>query len=72
MSELKQGGLADLEGLMLGDIIQSIDGTQVGSIDDVKAAMSSINEKKPAEIIFFVWRDKKTMFVNIKTDWGRQ
>jgi serine protease Do len=72
VSQLKQGGLADLEGLMLGDIIQSIDGTPVASIDDVKGVMAGINEKKPAEIIFFVWRDKKTMFVNVKTDWGKQ
>ncbi len=72
VSEIKQGGLADLEGLELGDIIQSIDGTPVAGIDDVKDVMAGINERKPAEIIFFVWRDKKTMFVNVKTDWGKQ
>ncbi len=69
VSELKQGGLADLEGLGIGDIIQRIGNKPVSTVEDVKPIMDEIEKNKPAEVIFFVWRDNKTLFVNVKTDW---
>ncbi|UCD62925.1 MAG: PDZ domain-containing protein [Candidatus Zixiibacteriota bacterium] len=69
VSELKQGGLADLEGLEIGDIIQRIDDEPVYSIEDVRPIMDEFEQQQPPEVIFFVWRDKKTLFVNVKTDW---
>ena len=69
VSELKQGGLAFIGGLQPGDIIQRIDNHPVASVDDVKAVMDTIELAKPGEVIFFVWRDQKTLFVNVKTDW---
>lgn len=71
VSELKQGGLADVGGLDMGDIVQRIGNNTVTNIDDVKAAMASIQTDKPREVIFFIWRDNKTMFVNVKTDWKK-
>ncbi|MEW6413273.1 MAG: PDZ domain-containing protein [Candidatus Zixiibacteriota bacterium] len=69
VSELKQGGLADLEGLSVGDIIQRLGSAVVTNVDELKAAMEEIEKARPSEVIFFVWRDNKTLFVNIKTDW---
>lgn len=69
VSELTQGGLADVEGLTIGDIIQRINNQPVSSIDDARTIMEELEIQKPGEIIFFVWRDNKTLFVNIKTDW---
>ena len=69
VSELTQGGLADVEGLSIGDIIQRINNQPVSSIEEVQAIMEELEAQKPSEIIFFVWRDNKTMFVNVKTDW---
>jgi hypothetical protein len=31
--------------------------------------METIELDKPREVIFFVWRNQKTLFVNVKTDW---
>jgi S1-C subfamily serine protease len=66
---LKQGGLAAVGGLQIGDVIQRIGSTDITSVDDVKTAVEQIEQEKPAEVIFFVWRDNKTLFVNVKTDW---
>ncbi len=69
VSELKQGGLAALEGLSIGDVIQRIDNGVVHSVEDVKPIMEEIEQKKLEEIIFFVWRNNRTLFVNVKTNW---
>ena len=69
LSEIKQGGLTDVGGLNIGDIIQRIDNEDVTTIEDVERIMATIERDKPREIIFFIWRNNKTMFVNVKTDW---
>jgi len=69
VSELKQGGLANISGLQLGDIIQRIDNHAVASVDDAKSVMEEVKLDNPREVIFFVWRNNKTLFVNVKTDW---
>ncbi len=71
VSELKQGGLADVGGLDLGDIVQRVGNTDVTNVDEIKAAMAQIITDKPREVIFFIWRNNKTMFVNVKTDWTK-
>jgi serine protease Do len=71
VSELKQGGLSDVGGLEIGDIVQRIGSTTVVSVDDVKGAVGQILTTKPREVIFFLWRNNKTMFVNVKTDWRK-
>ncbi|UCG62941.1 MAG: PDZ domain-containing protein [Candidatus Zixiibacteriota bacterium] len=70
VSELKQGGLAALEGLAIGDVIQKVGDVAVETIDDIKPIMDEVQETKPAEVIFFVWRNNKTLFVNVKTHWN--
>jgi len=67
VSELKRGGLAMIGGLQVGDVIQRIGNTDITSIDDAKEALETAEENNPREIIFFIWRDNKTMFVNVKT-----
>lgn len=69
VSRLKQGGLANVGGLYIGDIIQKIGNEDVASSDDVRRTLEGIEEAKTSEVIFFVWRDNKTMFVNVKTNW---
>lgn len=68
VSELQQGGLAYIGGLQLGDIIQRVDGSEILSVEDLEASMKALEEQKPDEIIFFIWRSNKTLFVNVKTN----
>jgi len=69
VSELKQGGLAYMGGLQLGDIVQRVDGSDITSVDELAEAMTTLDAERPEEIIFFIWRSNKTLFVNVKTDW---
>jgi len=69
VSELKPGGMASVGGLRLGDIIQEIDNNSISSIEDVEKIIAELENNKPSEIIFFIWRFNKTLFVNVKTDW---
>ncbi len=69
LSEMREGGLAEVGGLQMGDIIQRIGSDVITSVGDVETSMKRLEEQKPREVIFFVWRDNKTMFVNVKTDW---
>lgn len=69
VKELERGGWASVGGLRPGDIIQSIDGNKVTNIEEAKELLSGIARTKPDEVIFFIWRNNKTLFVNIKTDW---
>lgn len=71
ISELEQGGLANVGGLQLGDVIQRIGNQTVASVADVRSALEAMAATKPSEVIFFVFRDNKTMFVNVKTDWRK-
>jgi len=68
VSELQMGGLADIGGLRIGDIVQRIGDQDVGSIEDAEAAMTGLELTNPEEIIFFIWRNNQTLFVNVKTE----
>jgi serine protease Do len=69
VSELKQGGFGEVEGLRVGDIIQRIDDNDITNVEEIESVMEELTNLKPKEIIFFVWRNQKTLFVNVKTDW---
>lgn len=69
VSELERGGLAAIGGLRLGDIIQRVGETPITSVTDVQAVMETVGADKPSEVVFFVWRNSRTLFVNVKTDW---
>jgi len=72
VSELKQSGLADVGGLDIGDVVQRIANSPITSVEEAQAAMTKIVAEKPREVVFFIWRNNKTMFVNVKTDWKLQ
>nr|MBN2278189.1 PDZ domain-containing protein [candidate division Zixibacteria bacterium] len=69
VKEVEPGGWASVGGMFPGDIIQSIGGEKITSVIDAKTAFARLAQDKPEEAIFFIYRDSKTLFVNIKTDW---
>ncbi len=69
VSELVRGGLADVGGLNFGDIIQRVGATPVSSVEEFEVIMEHIETQRPREVVFFVRRGNKTLFVNVKTDW---
>ncbi len=69
VSEVSSGGWASLANLYSGDIVQSINGQELSSVDDAEKALTEINENHSVEVVFLVWRDNKTLFVNIRPNW---
>ena len=69
VSELKSGGLSQIQGLEIGDIIQRVGAATIENITDMEDVLTQAFEDKQEEIIFFVWRNQKTLFVNVKTEW---
>ena len=69
VKEVESGGWASVGGITPGDIIRSIGGQDIASIDDAERIFTELAEEKPKEVVFFIWRDNKTLFINIKTDW---
>jgi len=70
VSELTPGGPASIGGLSLGDVIQRIGATQVKSVADAQKVLEKVSSEKPKEVIFFIWRQNQTMFVNVKPNWN--
>jgi serine protease Do len=68
VSKLERGGMAEIGGLQIGDVIQRIGPYEITSVDDAKDALEAILADSPSEVIFFVWRNNKTLFVNVKTE----
>lgn len=69
VKEVESGSWAEVGGMQPGDIIQSIGSQKVASVDDAKVQLEKIGIDKPREVVFFVWRENKTLFVNVKTHW---
>lgn len=69
VSGLTPGGPAAIGGLSLGDVIQRIGSTEITSVPDAESALNKVSANRPKEVIFFIWRDSQTMFVNVKPNW---
>ncbi|HSH00003.1 MAG TPA: PDZ domain-containing protein, partial [candidate division Zixibacteria bacterium] len=69
VSEVTPGGWAELGGLLPRDIVQLVNGEEVTNVEEMRQAMTAISAERLEEVVFFVWRDNKTLFVNIKPNW---
>ena len=70
VSQLVPGGPASIGGLSLGDIIQRIGSTEIKTVPEAKLALENVTANHPKEVIFFIWRQNQTMFVNVKPNWN--
>jgi S1-C subfamily serine protease len=64
----ENSGWADVSGLAPQDLILALSGTQVGSVQKFRDALSEIKERRESEAIFFVMRPPDTLFVRVRTD----
>jgi S1-C subfamily serine protease len=66
VSSLESGGLAVVGGLEMGDIIQRIGSSSVTSVSAFQQVVTESLASGSKELIFFVWRDGRTQFVNVR------
>ncbi|MEN6520458.1 MAG: PDZ domain-containing protein [Armatimonadota bacterium] len=69
VDEISQGGWAALGRLSVGDIICTVEGNQVNSVDDLQKQMELIAERKDKNVVLRVRRGINELFVELETDW---
>ena len=65
-------GWAALAGLKSGDIMKEVNDTPINSIEDLKAVMKGIAERKDEFVVLFVIRKGKTRYIEIHPVWKVQ
>lgn len=70
VSQVDVGGWAAVGGLRADDLIISVDGNPVHTVQDLEALLKPVKEKKPHHLTFFVKRGVHTLFLEIQPTWG--
>jgi serine protease Do len=70
VDSVERAGWASLAGLVGGDVILTIDGNKVTSLDMLKKELTEIEKKKNDYIVLLVKRGKLTRFVEIHPIWA--
>jgi S1-C subfamily serine protease len=65
----ESGGWAAVGGIRPGDIITKINDRTVASVSESKPIFADLKQAKMRDVVFMVWRNHKTLFVNVKTHW---
>jgi S1-C subfamily serine protease len=71
VADLEESGWADVAGLGPDDIILSVNGVKVAKVQELRDALNDVKHRRDTEAVFFVMRPPDTLFVRVKTDFGR-
>jgi len=66
---VREGGWAALGHLADGDLLLTIDGEPVASVEAVQRKMARVADTKPRSVVFKVQRGIRTFFVELETGW---
>jgi len=69
VEEISQGGWAALGRLAVGDVIFMVEGTPVDNVNELRAQMEKIAERKDKHVVLRVRRGVNEFFVELETDW---
>ena len=69
ISSVTSGGWAALAGLGSGDVLFSVGGRSVDSIDTLRAVMKDVSQKKPQRVKLFIKRGIYTAFLELEPKW---
>jgi S1-C subfamily serine protease len=69
VSKTERAGWAQVSGIDRGDIIQKVDGAPISNLDAFRAALDKARTERRAETSLLVYRNYKTRFVRIQTNW---
>ncbi len=71
VSEVVNGGWANVAGLAKGDLLLSIDGNEVRTIKQFEAETKRLAKERPDSVHIFVRRGRGTTFVFVEPEWPR-
>jgi serine protease Do len=69
VDSVAQGGWAALAHLADGDIVLSIDGRKVRTVDEVREQLVEVAKAKPPAVVLLVRRGVRMLFVEMQTSW---
>jgi len=69
VENVEPSGWTSLAGLKQGDLLLSINGKKVHSVDGFKKKMSTLGREKPPSVVFFVKRGIHTLFIEVEPQW---
>jgi serine protease Do len=69
ISSVSMGGWAALAGLGTGDVLFSVEGQSIDSIDALKRVMKTISQNKPQRVKMFIKRGIYTAFLELEPKW---
>ena len=69
VDSVANGSWASLGRLAAGDVIRSIDGRNVGNVDDLAARLKEIRATRPSSVVVFVSRAGKSLFLDLQPAW---
>ncbi|MDA8020450.1 MAG: PDZ domain-containing protein [Thermoanaerobaculia bacterium] len=64
------GGWAGLAGLRPGDLLQSLDGSPIGGLRSLRAAMREVRSARSENVEFLVLRRRRSHFLDVEPDWA--
>jgi len=70
VSQVDTGGWAAVGGLRADDLITSVDGKPVQTVQELEVLLKPVKEKKPHHLTFFVKRGVQTLFLELQPTWG--
>lgn len=62
-------GWASIAGLTTGDILLSMDGNPVTTLDDLKQRLVEFRTSKPKRVVFFIKRGIRQRFIEVEPKW---
>jgi serine protease Do len=69
ITAITPAGWAALGGLSTGDILMTIDGTTIDSIDALKPVLATLEKDKRSPVVMFVRRGIATRYVELEPSW---
>lgn len=69
VKSIARGGWAALGGLSMGDILISVDGEAVESVDGLKKVLGEVEDQKRSPVVLFVRRGIVTRFIELDPTW---
>ncbi len=69
IEKVEAHGWAALGGLVAGDILLTVNGADITSLDMLKKSLTGFRETKPRSVVFFVRRGTRTLFLEIEPWW---
>ena len=69
VTQVEGGGWAAVGGLQLDDQIEAVDGVATPKVDQLKAQLQSVQQRKAARVVMLVRRGARTLFLELEPKW---